>query len=79
MPKTCVQAQRKMSSARRLSNWSKTSDGLQRISANLKYARYTKEKIEAQKKSAAVGRKRIKKLELQLIKSGLISQDNRSL
>ena len=66
-----------------LATGAKTSDGLQRISAaNLKHGRYTKEKIEAQKKSAAVGRKVkgvLKKLELQLIKSGLISQDNRSL
>ena len=38
------------------STGAKTSAGLQRISdANLKHGRYTKEKIEAQKKSAAVG------------------------
>ena len=59
-----------------LSTGAKTSDGLQRISAaNLKHGRYKKEKIEAQKKSAAVGRKvkgELKRMELQLIKVGLI-------
>ena len=65
-----------------LSTGAKTSAGLKRISdANLKHGRYTKEKIEAQKKSAAVGRKvkgELKRLELQLIKVGLISLKNQS-
>ena len=59
-----------------LSTGAKTSDGLQRISdANLKHGRHTKEKINAQKKSAAVGRKvkgELKILELQLAEVGLI-------
>ena len=59
-----------------LSTGATTSDGLQRISdANLKHGRYTKEKIEAQKKSAAVGRQvkgELKLLELQLAEAGLI-------
>ena len=59
-----------------LATGAKTSAGLQRISdANLKHGRYTKEKIEAQKKSAAVGRKvkgELKRLELQLINAGVI-------
>ena len=59
-----------------LSTGAKTSDGLQRISAaNLKHGRSTKEKIEAQKKAAAVGRKvkgELKRLELQLINAGVI-------
>lgn len=58
------------------STGAKTSAGLQRISdANLKHGRYKKEKIEAQKKAAAVGRKvrgELKRMELQLIKVGLI-------
>ena len=58
------------------STGAKTSAGLKRISdANLKHGRYKKEKIEAQKKSAAVGRKvkgELKRMELQLIKVGLI-------
>ena len=51
-----------------LSTGAKTSAGLQRISdANLKHGRSTKEKIEAQKKVAAVGRKvkvELKRIEL---------------
>ena len=59
-----------------LSTGAKTSDGLKRISAaNLKHGRYTKDKLEAQKKSAAVGRKvkgELKLLELQLAKAEVI-------
>ncbi len=63
-----------------LSTGAKTSDGLQRISAaNLKHGRSSKEKIEAQKKAAAVGRKvkgELKKLEFHLINAGLTSLKN---
>ena len=63
-----------------LSTGAKTSNGLQRISAaSLKHGRYTKEKIEAQKKSASVGRKvkgELKRLELQLAEAGLDSHEN---
>ena len=63
-----------------LSTGAKTSAGLQRISdANLKHGRSTKEKIEAQKKAAAVGRKvkwELKRLEFHLINAGLISHEN---
>ena len=59
-----------------LSTGARTPEGLQRISdANLKHGRSTKEKIEAQKKSAAVGRKvkgELKLLELQLAKAEVI-------
>ena len=59
-----------------LSKGARTPEGLQRISdANLKHCRQTKEKIEAQKKSATVGRKvkgELKRLELQLAEAGII-------
>ena len=51
-----------------LSTGAKTSAGLQRISdANLKHGRHTKDKLEAQRNSAAVGRKvkgKLKRIEL---------------
>ena len=51
-----------------LSTGAKTSAGLQRISdANLKHGRHTKDKLEAQRNSVAVGRKvkgKLKRIEL---------------
>ena len=62
-----------------LSTGAKTSAGLKRISdANLKHGRSTKEKIDAQKKSAALGRKvkgELKRLELQLLYAGLMPDE----
>ena len=59
-----------------LSTGAKTIAGLKRISdANLKHGRSTKEKIEAQKTAAEVGRKvkrELKWIELQLLYAGLM-------
>ena len=45
------------------STGAKTADGLRRISdANLKYGKYTKEKLEAQRNAAQVGRRVLAKL-----------------
>ena len=56
-----------------LSTGAKTADGLKKISdANLKHGRYTKDKLEAQRYAAKVGRKvlaKLKRLELLLEKS----------
>ena len=56
-----------------LSSGAKTADGLKKISdANLKHGRYTKDKLEAQRYAAKVGRKvlaKLKRLELLLEKS----------
>ena len=53
-----------------LSTGSKTDDGLKRISdANLKHGKYTKDKLEAQRHTAKVGRKvlaELKRIELSL-------------
>ena len=46
-----------------LSTGAKTADGMKRISdANLKHGRYTKDKLEAQRYAAKVGRKVLSKL-----------------
>ena len=58
------------------STGAKTPEGLQRISeANLKHGRYTKDKLQRQRRSAEVGRKaraKLKFIERKLIESGLI-------
>ena len=50
----------------------KTTDGLKRISdANLKHGQYTKDKLEAQRYAAKVGRRilgELKQIELKLLK-----------
>ena len=56
-----------------LSTGAKTADGLKRISdANLKHGRHTKDKLEAQRNAAKVGRRvlaQLKRLEFLLEKS----------
>ena len=56
-----------------LSTGAKTTGGLKRISeANLKHGRYTKDKMQAQRYAAEVGRKilcELKKIEFLLMKS----------
>ena len=56
-----------------LSTGAKTADGLKKISvANLKHGKYTKDKLEAERYAAKVGRKvlaKLKRLELLLEKS----------
>ena len=56
-----------------LSSGAKTADGLKRISeANLKHGRYTKDKLDAKRNAAKVGRRvlaRLKRLELLLATS----------
>ena len=63
-----------------LSTGAKISAGLQRISdANLKHGRHTKDKLEAQRNLAAVGRKvkaELKRLKLELINTDLTSLKN---
>ena len=58
-----------------LSTGAKTTDGLKKISdANLKHGKYTKDKLEAQRHAAEVGRKMkadLKNIELQLRTIGL--------
>ena len=55
-----------------LSTGAKTADGLKRISdANLKHGRHTKDKLEAQRQAAEVGRKvlaELKKIKFNLVK-----------
>ena len=59
-----------------LSSGPKTNEGLQRISeANRKHGRYTKDKLERQRRAAEVGRKvrvELKHIERQLIEAGLL-------
>jgi len=60
------------------SNGARTPEGLQRISAaNLKHGRFTKEKMEAQRKRGEVGRRvlaEIKQIEAELLAAGLIDR-----
>jgi len=59
-----------------LSTGARTQEGLQRISAaNLKHGRFTKEKMEAQRKRGEVGRRvlaEIKQIEVELLAADLI-------
>ena len=59
-----------------LSTGAKTPEGLKRISeANLKHGRYTKAKLERQRRAAEVGRKvraKVKLIEQQLIIAGFV-------
>ena len=59
-----------------LSTDARTQEGLQRISAaNLKHGRFTKEKMEAQRKRGEVGRRvlaEIKQIEVELLAADLI-------
>ena len=58
-----------------LSTGAKTADGLKKISdANLKHGRYTKDKLEAQRYAAKVGRKVL--AELKKIKFNLEQNNN---
>jgi len=62
-----------------LSTGARTPEGLQRISkANLKHGRQTKDKLEAKRHAAEVGRRvtsELKRLEHQLIDAGLMFDD----
>ena len=62
-----------------LSTGARTAEGLQRISeANLKHGRQTKDKLEAQRHSADVGRRvraQLKRIEAQLIDAGLMPNE----
>ena len=57
-----------------LSTGAKTADGLKKISvANLKHGKYTKDKLEAERYAAQVGRKvlgELKKIKLFIFKKG---------
>ena len=59
------------------STGARTPEGLQRISkANMKHGRYTKDKLERQRRAAEVGRKvraELKLIEQRLIDAGLVS------
>ena len=61
-----------------LSTGARTQEGLQSISeANLKHGRYTKDKLEAQRKRGEVGRRvlaEIKQIEAELLAAGLIDR-----
>ena len=61
-----------------LSTGARTQEGLQRISAaNLKHGRFTKEKMEAQRKRGEVGRRvlaEIKQIEAELLAADLIDR-----
>ena len=58
-----------------LSTGAKTTDGLKKISgANLKHGKYTKDKLEAQRHAAKVGRRtlaKLKKIEAQISLKGI--------
>ena len=58
------------------STGAKTADGLQVISeANLVHGRYTKDKLERQKRAAEVGRRvkaELKRIEQELVKAGML-------
>ena len=60
------------------STGAKTPEGLHRISAaNLKHGKFTKEKMEAQRKRGKVGRRvsaELKQIETELIAAGLIDR-----
>ena len=62
-----------------LSTGARTPEGLQRISeANLKHGRQTKDKLEAQRRAAKVGRRvmgELKQLEGRLVDAGLMPDD----
>ena len=62
-----------------LSTGAQTPEGLQRISeANIKHGRQTKDKLEAQRHAAEVGRRvmgELKRLERQLVDAGLMPED----
>lgn len=61
-----------------LSSGPKTNEGLQRISeANRKHGRYTKDKLERQRRAAEVGRRvsaGIKQIKAELMAAGLIDR-----
>ena len=61
-----------------LSTGARTPEGLERISAaNLKHGRYTKDKLERQRRAASVGREckaKIKIIEQRLIAAGLLDR-----
>ena len=61
-----------------LSTGARTPEGLQRISAaNLKHGRYTKDKLERQRRAAEVGREcraKLKIIEQRLISAGLLDR-----
>ena len=58
-----------------LSTGAKTADGLKQISdANLKHGKYTKDKLEAQRHAAKVGRRtlaKLKNIEAQIFLKGI--------
>ena len=60
------------------STGARTPEGLQRISAaNLKHGRYTKDKLERQRRAAEVGRRvsaEIKQIKAELMAAGLIDR-----
>ena len=62
-----------------LSTGARTPEGLQRISeANIKHGRQTKDKLEAQRHAAEVGRRvmgELKRLERQLMDAGMMPED----
>jgi len=59
-----------------LSTGARTPEGLERISAaNLKHGRYTKDKLERQRRAAEVGRQvraKIRRIEQRLLEAGLL-------
>ena len=61
------------------STGARTPEGLQRISeANIKHGRQTKDKLEAQRHAAEIGRRvmgELKRLERQLVDTGLMPED----
>lgn len=61
------------------STGARTPEGLQRISeANIKHGRQTKDKLEAQRHAAEIGRRvmgELKRLERQLVDAGLMPED----
>ena len=79
MPKRRLQAQWPLQTPWGLSTGARTPEGLQRISeANIKHGRQTKDKLEAQRHAAEVGRRvmgELKKLERQLVDAGLMPED----
>jgi len=65
------------------STGARTPEGLQRISAaNLKHGRYTKDKLERQRRAAEVGREckaKLKIIEQRLIAAGLVDSKHDSI
>jgi hypothetical protein len=61
------------------STGAKTSEGRERISeANLRHGKYIKEKLEKQRRNAAIGRairKEVRQIEQSLVKEGVLARD----